>query len=138
MQFFVRDDLIFRKRMFPADKNMWFCYKELMEFQIIGFQDFCEHYLIEIIEKQDSDLTPHTRHILDDLIRLCLPYAEIIFILSIFLDQINKCIDRKGIMLRGDTKLLLSTGAVLIFVLQNICLLQHLSRISKEILPLLG
>ena len=124
--------------MLPADKNMRFCHKELMKLQIVGLQDLREHNLIEIIEKQDSDLTPHTRHILDNLIRLCLPDAEIIFILSIFLDQINKCINRKGIMLRGDTKLLLSTCAVLIFILQNICLLQHLSCISKEILPLLG
>ena len=57
--------------------------------------------LYKIIQKQDSDLTSHVSHILDDLIGLGLPETEIVLLLSILLDQIYKGIDRKGIMLCG-------------------------------------
>ena len=94
--------------------------------------------LIEIIQKQNPNLTSHMRHILDDLIGLRLSDAEIIFVLSVFLDQIHKCIDCKGIVLCGHAKLLLAAALSLVFILQDRCLLQYLPCITEKLLALLG
>ena len=79
---------------------------------------------------QYTDLTFHSRNILDDLVSLCLTERKIVFVLPVFFDQIDKGIDGKRIMLRRDTKFLFSCSLVFIVVLQKIDLLQNLSRIA--------
>ena len=79
---------------------------------------------------QYTDLTFHSRNILDDLVSLCLTERKIVFVLPVFFDQIDKGIDGKRIMLRRDTKFLFSCSLVFIMVLQKIDLLQNLSRIA--------
>ena len=79
---------------------------------------------------QYTDLTFHSRNILDDLVSLCLTERKIVFVLPVFFDQIDKGIDGKRIVLRRDTKFLFSFSLVFIMVLQKIDLLQNLSRIA--------
>ena len=79
---------------------------------------------------QYTDLTFHSRNILDDLVSLCLTERKIVFVLPVFFDQIDKGIDGKRIMLRRDTKFLFSCSLVFIVVLQKIDLLQNLSHIA--------
>ena len=104
-QFFVRNYAVTRQRMFSADKYMGTGNKQLVEFQIMGFQQLAEYRFIEIIQKQDSDLAAQTRHIFYDLIGLCLPQAEIVFFLPVLFDQVHECVDGKGIMLGGYAEL---------------------------------
>ena len=81
--------------MLSAYEHVRLCHKQLMNFQVICPEDLVQHLLIEVIHEQYSDLASHPGDIIYDLIGLCLPYAEIIFVLSIPLYQVNKCIYRK-------------------------------------------
>ena len=137
-QFFVRNYAVTRQRMFSADKYMGTGNKQLVEFQIMGFQQLAEYRFIEIIQKQDSDLAAQTRHIFYDLIGLCLPQAEIVFFLPVLFDQVHECVDGKGIMLGGYAELFFAPGISLVFILKDRRLLQHLSRISQKVISLFG
>ena len=138
LQLLVGDHLFRSQRMPPADKHMRLRHKQQMKLQILRFQQFLQHRLIEIIQKQNTDLAAHPGHILDDLIGLRLPEAEIVSILAVLLDQIHKGVHRKGIMLGRHAELLLPAVPVFVFILQDRRLLQHLPGIPQEILALPG
>ena len=78
--------------MISAYEHMRFRLEQKMKFQIIGSEYLHNDFLIEVIEEQYTDLTPHSGNILYQLICLGLPETEIVFILSVFLYQVYKCI----------------------------------------------
>ena len=119
LKLFVCDDRFLRKWMMNAEKYMWLGNIKLVKFQIIGFQNFLQYVFVEFIEKQNANFTSHMSNIFNNFIGLCFAQTEIIFFLSIFLNQIHKSIDRKRVVLCGNTKFLFSTIVFLIFVLQD-------------------
>ena len=75
--------------------------KKRRKFQLIFLEEFLQHLFIEITEIKDAHLTSVISHILDNLISSRLAQRKFIFLCIQRSNQIDKSIDRKGIMLGG-------------------------------------
>ena len=113
-------------------------FKQFRKLQIVGFQNLSQNSFVELVEIENSDFTFQTGNIINDLIGLGFPQTEIIIVTAIHLNQVYKCIYRKGIMLCRNAEFLFSTGLVGILFRDQSSLLQNLSGIAQKHFPLFG
>ena len=121
-----------------AEKDVRFCHKQFRELQLLRTHQLPQHCLVKRVEVQDADLAFHLGDILQNLVGLCFPQAEIIVFSAARPNQRHKGIDGKGIMLGGNAELLLLPRVRQILFLDERRLFQHLPGIAQKDLALLG
>ena len=75
-----------------------------MKLQSILVKHFCKYFAVKIIHIEDPDLTFKVPHILDHLMCLGLMDCKFVLIHAKLFYQLHKGIDRKSIMLHGNTE----------------------------------
>ena len=81
--------------------------KQIVEFQVIILHQLVQHFRIEIIPIQDAEFTLEVLHIHQHIVRSRLVNGKLVFIHAELFHHLHKSIDRKGIMLHGNTEFFL-------------------------------
>ena len=126
------------KRIGRTDKYIRFCHKKPRKFEVVFPQRLADHRLVKTVQIQHANLAPKLRHILNQLIRLRLADTEIVLFSAVLADQIDKRLNGKGIVLGGNTELAFLRHSAKIALLDQVCLLDHLSRIPQKFFPVRG
>ena len=86
---------------------MGLCGEERRESQIVFPDDLAQNGFIVVVQIEYAHLTAQLCNILNDLIGLRLPNAEIIFLSAVFFQQLHKGFHGKGIVLGRHAELML-------------------------------
>ena len=94
--------------------------------------------LIKRIQIQNPHLAPKPCHILDDAVGLRLTDMKLIFRFAVALQKLHKGLHCEGIMLRGYAERIFPVRSAHIFLADHVLLLQELSCVAQEFIPLRG
>ena len=100
--------------------------------------DLAQNGLVVVVQVEDADLAAEMGNILDDLVGLGLPDAEIVFLAAVLFQQLYKSFHGKGIVLGRNAELMPGRGGAQIFFLDEPHLRQHLPCIPQKDIPLRG
>ena len=129
-QVFHGDLISIMEGMGIGNEDVGGCRKELMEDEVVGLEELFQDGTVEVVHIEDADFTFHIRHITDDFIGLCFLKTKIVGVAAVFLDEVDKGIDRKGVVLGRNTKFLLAAGLGLIVGFKECGLFQDLTGIA--------
>ena len=108
------------------------------ELQLVLAQHLLDHLAIARAQVQDAQLAFHVRDVLDDFVGLLLAQGKVVVHGIKLPDHIDKCVDRKGIMLARNREVRHLARLATIALLEQIDLLEDLACISQKGLALLG
>ena len=83
-----------------------------------------------MVEVEHAHLTAQLGHVLNDLIGLGLPDAEIVFLAAIVFQQLDESFHGKRIVLGRDAELMLDRSGAEVFFFNELHLGQHLPGIA--------
>jgi hypothetical protein len=75
-----------------------------MEEQIVFQKQFAQNLRVKGAEIEDAKLAAQALHVFDNLKGLCFPQGEVVFLKTGLPDEVDKSVDRKGIVLGGNGK----------------------------------
>ena len=124
--------------MLCPEKDVRFCVHQGVEFQVVFLQHGTDHLFVKAADVQNADLAVEVAHILHDLVGACLPEGELVGLRGQPLDEPDKSVHRKGIVLGGNgTPLACLLGCAVVPV-EQVCLFHHLSGVGQELPSVLG
>ena len=135
-QLFERDARLLRKRMVFVDENVRCGGKQLLERQLVPAQQLGEHGFIRLAQIHDAKLAPPRGHIVDDLTGLRFAQDKAVAVGVELLHDIDKGVDREGIVLARHAELGLALLSRAEMLLHEVGLLQQLPRERQKLLAL--
>jgi len=93
---------------------------------------------VKVIQIQNADIAAKCADVVDDLRRGGLAHDELELAVAAALDDVDKGLDRKSVVLGRDGKARLGCAAVLVAGLEHIGLLYDLARIAQKLGAVVG
>ena len=93
---------------------------------------------VKVIQIQNADIAAKCADVIDDLRGGGLAHDELELTVAAALDDVDKGLDRKRVVLGRDGKAGLRCAAVLVAGLEHICLLYDLARIAQKLGTVVG
>ena len=118
-----------------ADEHVGAGGEQRVELQLVLPDDPGEHRGVEGVEIEHAHLAAQPGHVLDDLIGLGLPDAEVILRPAVLLQQVHKGLHREGIVLGGHAEPVSPGGGTGVALFNQVGLLQHLAGIAQKLVP---
>ncbi len=98
--------------------------------QIMSQKDFLEDFFVGIAQIKNAEFALHVGHVLDDFVRLLLANRKIVLRRVEFMDELDKCVDGKRIMLTRNGEMRFRVFEPLERILELIGLVDDLARIA--------
>ena len=106
--------------------------EQRMELKMLLAQHLADDVLVEVGQVDDADLRQHVGDLVDDVLRAGLADRELVFIGLNGTDHLHERLDGEHVMLRGYGAQLLAWLRVLIALLQQGSLIEHLTSVGEE------
>ena len=103
-----------------------------MELQMLLAQHLADHVLVEVRQVDDADLRKHVRDLVDDVLRAGLTDRELVLVGLDGVDHLDERLDGEHVVLRGHGAQLLARLRVLVALLKQVGLVEHLTGVSEE------
>ena len=130
------DGLLSGERAGCADEDVGLRREEKVKFQAAFPHDLPENRLIETIQVEDADRAPVLGDVVQDFPGLRLADAEIILRAAVLSEQLGKCLDREGVVLRGDAELVPGRRLPQVLLPDQVHLLRDLPRVAEKFLTI--
>ena len=121
-----------------ADEHVDFCIKEGMKARPGIGKGLLQDTGIKVIQIEDADVTAKRAHVVDDLRCGGLAHDELELAVAAALDDVDKGLDRKRVVLGRDGKAGLRDAAVFVAGLEHVGLLNDLARIAQKLGAIVG
>ena len=133
-----RDLLLAGERVVARDEHVQRRTEQRMKLQMLLAQHLADHVLVEVRQVDDADLRKHVRDLVDDVLRAGLTDRELVLVGLDGVDHLDERLDGEHVVLRGHGAQLLARLRVLVALLKQVGLVEHLARVAQEGLALLG
>lgn len=114
------------------------CVKEGVEARARIGKSLLQNAGVKVVQIEDADITAKRADVIDDLRCGGLAHDELELAVAAALDHVDEGLDRKGVVLGGDSKAGLRGAAVLVAGLEHVGLLYDLARIAQKLGSVVG
>ena len=125
-------------RVGGAQEDVDCCIEEGMEARAGVGKGLLQDAGIKVIQIQNADIAAKCADVVDDLRRGGFAHDELELAVAAALDDVDKGLDRKSVVLGRDGKARLGCAAVLVAGLEHIGLLYDLARIAQKLGAVVG
>ena len=137
-QLVERNERQLRKRVALPQINVGLALDELVEREVACVEQALDDLAVEVAQVEDADITLERRHVLDDFPGTGFADGKLVLVGIEQLNCFDKALDREGVVLRGDGKLLFALARLAVLVHDDFVMVVQLARVGDEFLALVG
>ena len=108
-----------------------------MKLELVRAEELSDNGRVEVAEVEDSDFALHADNVVDNLLGAALADSKLVLVGAELVYQLDKALDREGIVLGGDAELLFAL-ALAVALADILDLVVRLARVAHELHSVAG